>query len=342
MKYVQFDYVNKFSCLAGKCPDTCCKDWQIILDEDAIARYASLPGELGEQVRAAMLTENGETRFRERGGNCVLLRDDGLCPLQAAYGAEMLCRTCFTHPRFTEEYGQTAELTLSASCPEAARLLLEHDAPLTLTETDDGGPVIPNELDPALYPALLAARTASIRLAQDRARPVADRLALILLLARRVQRLLDEGRDELVPVLARLRSRNGRFFPCWMVLNNMEHLTRRFGVMLDAAVGQDAPPAPFRDAFSVQYENLTVYFLFRYALKAVNDRQYLARVEQCVFHLLCLRELSADAATVQELTEVVSLYSKEVEHSAENQALLLKLFRRGTLRWQYLALILDF
>ena len=162
MKYVQFDYVNKFSCLAGKCPDTCCKDWQIILDEDAIARYASLPGELGEQVRAAMLTENGETRFRERGGNCVLLRDDGLCPLQAAYGAEMLCRTCFTHPRFTEEYGQTAELTLSASCPEAARLLLEHDAPLTLTETDDGGPVIPNELDPALYPALLAARTASI------------------------------------------------------------------------------------------------------------------------------------------------------------------------------------
>ena len=344
MKYVQFDYVNKFSCLAGKCPDTCCKDWQIILDEDAIARYASLPGELGEQVRAAMLTENGETRFRERGGNCVLLRDDGLCPLQAAYGAE---------------YGQTAELTLSASCPEAARLLLEHDAPLTLTETDDGGPVIPNELDPALYPALLAARTASIRLAQDRARPVADRLALILLLARRVQRLLDEGRDELVPVLARrflgkqyqdrslvrlarLRSRNGRFFPCWMVLNNMEHLTRRFGVMLDAAVGQDAPPAPFRDAFSVQYENLTVYFLFRYALKAVNDRQYLARVEQCVFHLLCLRELSADAATVQELTEVVSLYSKEVEHSEDNQALLLKLFRRGTLRWQYLASILDF
>ena len=174
-----------------------------------------------------------------------------------------------------------------------------------------------------------------------------------------VQRLLDEGRDELVPVLARrflgkqyqdrslvrlarLRSRNGRFFPCWMVLNNMEHLTRRFGVMLDAAVGQDAPPAPFRDAFSVQYENLTVYFLFRYALKAVNDRQYLARVEQCVFHLLCLRELSADAATVQELTEVVSLYSKEVEHSEDNQALLLKLFRRGTLRWQYLASILDF
>ena len=228
MKHAQFDYVNHFHCLAGDCPDTCCKDWQIILDEDALARYRAMPGPLGEQVRAALVTENGETRFQEEGGRCVLLRDDGLCPIQAAYGAEALCRTCYTHPRFTEEYGQTAELTLSLSCPEAARLLLTHEAPLRIETQDDGGPVVPNELDPELYPALLAARQAFFRLAQDRSRPIEDRLALILLLARRTQRLLDEGREELVPVLARrfwgrgyqdrslvrlarLRSRAGRF-----------------------------------------------------------------------------------------------------------------------------------
>ena len=181
MKHTQFDYVNQFHCLAGHCPDTCCKDWQIILDEDAMARYRAMPGALGEQVRAAMLTQNGETRFREQDGKCVLLREDGLCPIQAAYGAEALCRTCFTHPRFTEEYGQTAELTLSASCPAAARLLLEHEAPLRLETTDDGGPVVPNELDPTLYLALLSARTAAIRLAQDRTRSFEDRLALVLL-----------------------------------------------------------------------------------------------------------------------------------------------------------------
>lgn len=186
MKHAQFDYVNQFHCLAGDCPDTCCKDWQIILDEDALARYRAMPGPLGEQVRAALVTENGETRFREEGGRCVLLRDDGLCPIQAAYGAEALCRTCYTHPRFTEEYGQTAELTLSLSCPEAARLLLTHEAPLRIETQDDGGPVVPNELDPELYPALLAARQAFFRLAQDRSRPIEDRLALILLLARRV------------------------------------------------------------------------------------------------------------------------------------------------------------
>lgn len=358
MKHVQFDYVNQFHCLAGACPDTCCKDWQIVIDDDALAFYRQLPGELGERVRAALLTQDGETRFREEQGRCVLLRSDGLCPLQAAYGERGLCCTCRTHPRFVEQYGQTAELTLSGSCPESARLLLTHEAPLRFVQTEDDAPVEPNELDPTLYLALLSARTACLRLAQERSRPIADRLALILLLARRVQRLLDDGREALIPVLARrfgereyqarslvrlsrLRRRTGRFFPCWMVLNNMEHLTQRFAQLLDAAVHQDSPPAGFDAAFSAQYENLLVYFLFRSALKAVNDRQFLARVESCAFHLLCLRELFDGKQDAAQLVPIFSLYSKEVEHSAENVRLLLRLFERKTLTWQYLVSLLD-
>ena len=38
----------------------------------------------------------------------------------------MLCRTCFTHPRFTEEYGQTAELTLRGG---ARQTLTQDDLP---------------------------------------------------------------------------------------------------------------------------------------------------------------------------------------------------------------------
>ena len=44
MKQVSLDYTEGFSCLAGSCPDTCCKDWEIILDEDAISRYQKMPG----------------------------------------------------------------------------------------------------------------------------------------------------------------------------------------------------------------------------------------------------------------------------------------------------------
>lgn len=44
MKQVSLDYTAQFSCLAGACPDTCCKDWEIILDEADVARYRALPG----------------------------------------------------------------------------------------------------------------------------------------------------------------------------------------------------------------------------------------------------------------------------------------------------------
>ena len=54
-----------------------------------------------------------------------------------------------------------------------------------------------------------------------------------------------------------------------------------------------------------------------------------------------LRELLDDAGSETALCAAASLYSKEVEHSEENQQLLLKLFRRKTLTWQYLVSVLD-
>lgn len=121
MKQVSLDYTAQFSCLAGACPDTCCKDWEIILDEADVARYRALPGPLGEQVRAAItVTPEGEAVWRLVDGHCALLRPGWLCPIQCACGEEALCRTCRTHPRFWEEYGATRELTLALSCPGAA------------------------------------------------------------------------------------------------------------------------------------------------------------------------------------------------------------------------------
>ena len=59
MKILEPDYASSFRCLAGACPDTCCKDWEIILDEDTLARYQKLPGAFGDEVRAA-LTQDAE------------------------------------------------------------------------------------------------------------------------------------------------------------------------------------------------------------------------------------------------------------------------------------------
>lgn len=361
MKYLAPDYASAFRCLAGSCPDTCCKDWQIILDEQTLARYRALPGEFGDEVRAALcVNEEGETMFCLAGGQCPLLREDGLCRVQLALGEEGLCNTCRAHPRFYEEYGQTRELTLSISCPACAQLLLNHPEKITFLSREDGAPVSTcNDLDPEVYLSLRAARETALCIAQNRALPLAERLALLLFFAERMQKLLDSRRLQRLPALCarfedaaqcrsllarakRLRARKGAFFPCWMILNNMEHLGSELPKKLAAAI-QVSPAVQFSPELASQWENILVYFLWREFLKASTDERLLCRVQSCVFHLVSIAALFSceKEQSLDSLTKLCSLYSKEVEHSEENLALLRRVFSRGSLTLQSLLRLLG-
>lgn len=353
------DYYGHFRCLAGACPDTCCQDWQIELDEPTLSRYRTVPGALGKTIRENLITEDGQTRFRLTDGHCALLTEDGLCAVQLACGEEGLCQTCRAHPRFIEEYGDVRELSLSVSCPACAALLLQREKPILFLRCKSRSDEASYRLHSRAYPLLRSARAAAIRLAQDRRFSLSERLALILCLAQREQELLDAGKYETgrrllslfsqkqwlldrLSVQRRRGRRPGAFFPCWMILNNMEHLTDRFPAMLSRVFL--APETPFSNAaFSAQFENLLVYFLFRYFLKAVNDGQLSCRVQSCVFHLLCLSRICAaeKAETPEALGAIVSLYSREVEHSEENLRLLNRVFQKGTLDDAYLLSLLD-
>ena len=91
MKQIYPDFYPQFHCLAGDCPDTCCKDWEVVVDEDAMAFYRTVTGELGQRLKDAFSVQDGETCFRlGDDGKCVLLTEDGLCPLQAQFGEKGL------------------------------------------------------------------------------------------------------------------------------------------------------------------------------------------------------------------------------------------------------------
>ena len=40
-------YFDRFRCLAGDCPDSCCKDWQVQVDGASAQRYRVLAGKAG-------------------------------------------------------------------------------------------------------------------------------------------------------------------------------------------------------------------------------------------------------------------------------------------------------
>lgn len=58
------DYYEKFHCLAEKCPDTCCKDWEVDVDEDTFYYYRVQEGALGEKLNRLLCEEGRQNTSR--------------------------------------------------------------------------------------------------------------------------------------------------------------------------------------------------------------------------------------------------------------------------------------
>ena len=117
-------YYDGFRCLAGSCPDSCCKEWDVWVDEASARYYRELPGPLGDRLREVLADEEGGAVLQIIDGRCPMWRADGLCRIQAELGEEALCDVCGSFPRISHDYGDLVEHQLELSCPEAARLIL--------------------------------------------------------------------------------------------------------------------------------------------------------------------------------------------------------------------------
>ena len=210
-------YFDKFRCIADKCPDTCCIGWEVEVDDDTAGNYAQIPGTLGDELRAHLTKDaEGALCFPLDGARCPFLDGEGLCRIHRELGQEYTSLTCREHPRFTEDFGTLLETSLSASCPEAARLLLADHAPLsfaeeTLPDTDE-------EEDAWLAP-LLELRHFAMSLLADSGLPIRHRMAQVLMLAVQAQALLDEDRADALPSLCTAPPELPQLpadIPCWM------------------------------------------------------------------------------------------------------------------------------
>lgn len=333
MRIIQPDFARDFRCIAGACPDSCCRQgWQIDVDPAHRARYDSLPGALGARVRAA-LTEDG---LRMENGVCALLEKDGLCPIVTALGEDGLCDICRTHPRFLEQYGGVREIHFSLSCPEAARLALARETPIAFYEERTDEPVTtPNEIDPDEYTALLHIRRFAIALMQQRRIPLRDRLTLLLTFAGKVQKAMDERaywradalmrrfrtagyREKLLHRARRLRLRGASFLPELTLLRKLETLTAQFPAALHAAAFTAKESRAFDAENATAMEHMTVLWLAHYVPKAVNDGRADTKLLLAAFLTLTARRLCV--CTGMTAAACAGLLAKEIEHSEENIA----------------------
>ena len=319
------DYYEKFRCLAGACPHTCCEKWEVVIDQETALRYFDLPGRLGDRLRAVMRAdEEGAFCFPLSGGRCPFLDGENLCEIHRQLGVEATSVTCRSHPRFAEDYGPFREVSLCASCPAALDLLLGSEAPLTFPQTETAEPEEPG--DPWLA-GLAPLRDRMLRELADRSRPLADRLERFLLLALEGQALLEEDRVEELAALAErwqaprveLPDGPGLFPRALAALAGLEVLDGDWRDLLRRGARAEEAAVP-----EALLERVGAYFAFRHLLKAVNDGDLLGRAQLCVLMVLTARLLAA----VCGLHEAVRRLSSEIEHSEDNLAALRLAFCR--------------
>ena len=192
MIYTYPDYYKKFNCIADKCPDTCCGKWQIVIDDDSLERYQEYDGDYRPELHRKVNWKEGVFRHG-RSGKCAFLRDDMLCDMYIHMGKDSLCTTCREYPRHTEEFENVREISLSLSCPEVARILMNITDKVTfVTEEDDEDEVF-DDFDYFLYSNLEDIREEILRVSQDRSVDIRSRIERVLQIGASAQRHYEEG-----------------------------------------------------------------------------------------------------------------------------------------------------
>ena len=309
-------YYKDFACIASRCPDSCCQEWEVDVDPDAAALYRSLPGELGEKLRSVMV--DGEEGWASMAitadRRCPMWRADGLCQIQAELGHEALCKTCREFPRLTHDYGDFREWGLELSCPEAARLILASVETALCREEIPGGEE--PEYDADLMEALLESRKQALALLSDPNYDLGQSLSILLLFGFDVHNALDFPED--LPVSldvteyladAQRLAQPGDMADIFDVYRDLEILTPEWQALLDKGP-VDAPWLP-------QHRAMAIYLVQRYWLQAVSDADLLCQVKFILTACLTVRHLDAP------VLRAAQLWSKEIENSADNVEALL-------------------
>lgn len=336
MKNTYPSYYKKFTCIADKCPDTCCAGWQIVIDPESAEKYNSADGEIGKKLRRSMAVDgDGDTVFVSQNRRCPFLLESNLCEIYIELGEKSLCKTCTLFPRHTTHLGARKETGLSISCPEAARLIFESPEPITFETAEDDVLPEPNSIDPTLYFILAKAQKTAINILQNRNFSVVQRLIAFLRFCNKIQQKIkaEDFTDVAVteeffePVAFNLPKAKRTLHKCLETLESLEKLDVQWNTELEAAKNITPEKAEEFSTILLQNgweaEHLAVYFAYRYFMTAAFDGKLNEKANFTVFSLIACLVLQAnlpDFTQKHSRIEAARRYSKEVEHSAENMA----------------------
>lgn len=181
MKYIFTDLYEKFECVGGQCPDSCCKDWVIDIDSDTYHRYEQLDEPMKSLICTKIINEGNKYKIKlDDNGHCPFWNEDHLCDICLNVSPDYLSYTCENYPRRFITCLETVSVTTMLSCPEAARLIIQRNTPLRISIVDDGNKSDPESPDWGKYNIIVNGLTTNLSILQDSSMPFKSRIMAIL------------------------------------------------------------------------------------------------------------------------------------------------------------------
>lgn len=363
------DYLKEFKCIASQCEDTCCAGWEVVIDEDSYKKYKKAKGEFGKRLRSEIIYREGENIFTLKGDNCAFLNENKMCDLYIELGEDSLCYTCKMYPRHIEEFGSLREIGISLSCPEAARLILRHNKKVEFEVSEIQEEITSyNDIDALLFMNLLQCRKVIFHILQNRNIKLEHRISTVLKFTDEVQERIDEENlMGIKPVMEKYLDKDfiknfinsldkykdkkmvkyHNIEELFKVFKELKHINPNDSLGLEEVLrcfwqsnGEEQFYLDKHKGFNQYYEdnmykfeNLLVYFIFRYFMKAVFDCDVAAKVNTAVVSYLMIKELFVfrwaqnGELTAEDAVNIMHMYSKDIEHLEENIETLAELFK---------------
>lgn len=376
MLYTIPDYYKSFQCIADRCEDTCCAGWQIVIDKKTLNKYKKIKGDFRKRMLCSVDWFQG-TFKQDKDKRCAFLNERNLCDLYLSQGEEGFCKTCREYPRHTEEFEGVREITLSISCPEVARILMNRMEPVEFLSYEREGDEEFEDFDPFLFSILEDARKEMISILQNRSLTIEERVLLVLGMAHDMQgRMNRQKMFECSDVITKYTTEKALEYvrkykekpevkqkriklanTMFNHLYELELLREEWGVLL-----QETEDLLYQDRetykklykefdeflhlkkrtenqekcnkdnssnelqnMNIHLEQLLVYFLFTYFPGAVYDGEIYAKVQLAVYCVWMILEIwmarwlkNEKSLDLEEMTELVYRFSREVEHSDLN------------------------
>lgn len=193
MKYLFTDFYLEFECIGDKCMDNCCRaGWNIYVDDKTYNLYSALPEPKRSWICNNIVEHNQGRRFvMDEDGKCPFLNENNLCRIFIEVSPDAMSDICKTYPRKMLEYYDVMMCTVTVSCPEVARMLLNRKQPISFEYIEDENIEEVEGADWRLYNELINGLILSTNIFQNRSFDFWKRVYVVIELANTIQKHIE-------------------------------------------------------------------------------------------------------------------------------------------------------